>query len=156
MGALYSLGSRESAVTRTARFPFSFGQQVVHPAFPLPFVVVAQECDKIGDWTISVTDRNGGGWWRYPANELTFRNIVDEQEAMAEWMGCSVERMNVHHDRLHRWIAERVGLPSFSLRRADGEHLSPDENALAAAEEDAVLHVQKYLVASEHYLQVAA
>ena len=134
---------------RTARFPFSFGQKVEHPAFTLPFVVIAQECDKLGDWTISVTDEKGGGWWRFPANELIFASIVDEQAAMAEWMGCSVERMNAHHDPLHRWIAERIGHPSYSLLASEGRTLTPDESAVAAAEENAVLYVQKYLCAAE-------
>lgn len=136
-------------MTRTARFPFSFGQKVEHPAFTMPFVVVAQECDKLGDWTIGVTDEQGGGWWRFPANELVFASIVDEQAAMAEWMGCSVEKMNRCHDRLHRWIADRVGHPSYSLLASQGEHLTPEENAVAAVEEESVLHLQRYIVAAE-------
>lgn len=136
-------------MTRSARFPFSFNQQVEHPSFTLPFVVVAQECDKIGDWTISVTDSGGGGWWRFPANELCYVSLVDEQAAMAEWLGCSVERMNAHHDSLHRWLAERVGRESLSLKFSRGEQLTPDEAAVAAIEEDAVLAIQRYLVAVE-------
>jgi hypothetical protein len=136
-------------MTRAARFPFSFGQRVEHPAFVLPFIVVAQECDKLDDWTISVTDEKGGGWWRFPANELAYVSLVDEQAAMAEWMGCSVERMNAHHDRLHRWIAERVGHPSYSLLFSEGRILAPEESAVAAAEEDAVLYLQRYIIAAE-------
>lgn len=143
-------------MTRSVRFPFSFGQEVEHPAFTFPFIVVAQECDKFGDWTISVTDRKGGGWWRFPAHEISYASLVDEQTAMAEWMGCSVERMNLHHDRLHNWLSERVGQPSYSLRKAAGEALTPEQNTLAAAEEDAVLYVQRYLCAAEQFLSVAA
>jgi hypothetical protein len=139
-------------MTRAARFPFSFGQRVEHSAFMLPFIVVAQECDKLGDWTISVTDEKGGGWWRFPANELTFAEIVDEQKAMAEWMGCSVEQMNRHHDRTHAWLAERAGVTSYSLKASEDEHLTPDESAVAAAEEDAVLYLQRYLFALERLL----
>jgi hypothetical protein len=136
-------------VTRSVRFPFSFGQKVEHPSFTMPFVVVAQECDRLGDWTISVTDEKGGGWWRFPAHELVFASIVDEQAAMAEWMGCSVERMNRHHDDLHRWLSARAELPSYSLLLSEGANLTPDEHAVAAAEEDAVLYVQRYLCAVE-------
>lgn len=136
-------------MTRSFRFPFSFGQKVEHASFKLPFVVIAQECDKLGDWTISVTDEKGGGWWRFPANELVFASIVDEQAAMAEWMGCTVERMNAHHDNLHHWIAARAGLPSYSLRLSRHETLTPDEHAIAAAEEDAVIYLQRYLFTIE-------
>lgn len=137
-------------MSRACRFPFSFGQRVEHPGgFTLPFVVVAQECDRLGDWTVSVTDEKGGGWWRFPAHELAYADIADEQAEMAEWLGCSVERMNAHHDDLHRWLAERAGLPSFSLRLSEGERLTSAECAIAAAEEDAVLHVQRYLCTIE-------
>lgn len=143
-------------MTRAARFPFSFGQSVEHPAFTMPFVVVAQECDKLGDWTISVTDEKGGGWWRFPANELTYASLVDEQAAMAAWVGCSVERMNAHHDKLHRWIADRVGRQSYSLLWSQGRELTPDESAVAAAEEDAVLYIQRYICAVERLPETAA
>lgn len=136
-------------MTRSFRFPFSFGQRVEHEAHLLPFVVVAQECDKIGDWTISVTDEKGGGWWRFPAHELTYASLTDEHAAMAEWLGCSVDRMNAHHDDLHRWLSERAGQTSYSLRLSAGERLTPDESAVAAAEEDAVLYLQRFLCAVE-------
>lgn len=142
-------------MSRSVRFPFSFGQKVEHPSFTLPFIVVAQECDKLGDWTISVVDETGGGWWRFPANELTYASIVDEHAAMAEWLGCSIERMEAHHDHLHRWLAERVGHPSYSLKASAGERLTPDQAAVAAAEEDAVLYVQKYLCAAERITEGA-
>jgi hypothetical protein len=70
-------------VSRATRFPYSFGQRVDHPGFTMPFRVIAQTCDKIGDWTISVTDEKGGGWWKFPANELAFHDLSDEQAAMA-------------------------------------------------------------------------
>jgi hypothetical protein len=143
-------------MTRTARFPFSFGQRVEHPAFVLPFVVVSQECDKLGDWTISVTDQKGGGWWRFPAHELTYAHLEDEQKAMAEWMGCTVEQMNRHHDRIHLWLSERAGQRSFSLAVSHGEALTPEEGAVAAAEEDAALAIGRYLVSVERLLGVSA
>lgn len=142
-------------MSRAFRFPFSFGQRVEHPGFTLPFIVVAQECDKLGDWTVSVTDERGGGWWRFPAHELAYASLADEQAEMAAWLGCSVERMNAHHDALHRWLADRAGLPSYSLLLSEGESLTPDHAAIAAAEEDAVLHVQRYLCVIER-AQVAA
>lgn len=133
-------------MSRSVRLPFSFRQRVKHADWPsVDFIVLAQEADHTGSWTISVTDTGGGGFWRFPDFELTFADLVDEQVAIAEWMGCSVERMNAHHDQLHAWLSARAGLPSFSLKQSRSEQLTPDEAAIAAAEEDAVLHLQRYL-----------
>lgn len=143
-------------MTRSFRFPFSFRQRVKHEAWPdIEFVVLTQEADHTGQWTISVTDTGGGGFWRFPQHELTYADLVDEQTAMAEWMGCSVDQMNAHHDDLHRWLAARAGLPSYSLKWSAGDQLTPDQNAVAAAEEDAVLEIQKYLCTVERMLQCA-
>jgi hypothetical protein len=140
-------------VSRAVRLPFSFGQRVEHQAFAFPFIVVAQECDKLGDWTISVTGEKGAGWWKFPAHELSYVSLADEQEAIADWMGCSVEQMNRHHDRMHLWLSERLGVRSLSLAISHGERLSPAEGNVAAAEEDAVLAVGKYLIAVERMLE---
>ena len=138
-------------MSRAFRFPFSFRQTVRHEAFPgTDFNVLAMEADHTGEWTVSVTDPGGGGFWRFPAGELTYADLAEEQAAMAEWMGCPVERMNAHHDSLHRWLAERAGVQSYSLAQYAGKALSPTENAVAAAEEEAVLHVQRYLCVIEN------
>lgn len=130
---------------RAARFPFSIGQAVTNTSFPeIPLRVLAQEYD--GDsWTISVTDARGGGFWRFPAHELTYADIAEEHRAIAGWLGCSVERMESEHDALHARLSRWTGCVSQSLRMARGEPLTDAEADLAALEEDAVLAVQKYL-----------
>lgn len=140
---------------RSVRLPFSIGQSVKSSTLPeLPLRVLAQEFD--GDsWTISVTDARGGGFWRFPAHELTYADIADEQREIAAWVGCSVEQLNRDHDALHARLASWTALPSQSLRIAAGEALTPDEHRLAALEEDAVLHLQRYLCASLIREQVA-
>ena len=141
-------------MTRSARFPFSFGQAVLHSALPeLPLRVLHQEADAEGNWTISVTDARGGGFWRFPAHELAYADIAEEQREIAAWLGCSVERMNAEHDALHARLARWTGLPSRSLRIAAGGTLPPKEAEVAALEEDAVLYVQRYLCAA---LEIAA
>ena len=137
-------------MTRAARLPFSFGQRVKHPDWRnMEFTVLSQEVDARGCWTISVTDRHGG-FWRLPAHELSYVELHDEHQAMAEWLGCSVERMERHHDRIHAWLAERAGVPSYSLKVARGEPLTEAERRIAAAEEDATLQLQRYLVTIEN------
>lgn len=141
-------------MTRTARFPFSFGQAVRHANLPeLPLRVLHQECDGEGKWTISVTDARGGGFWRFPAGELSYSDIAEEQADIAAWLGCSVERMNAEHDALHARLSRWTGIPSQSLRIVAGEKLTPEEREIAALEEDAVLYVQRYLCAA---LELAA
>lgn len=69
----------------------------------------------------------------------------EHQSEMAEWMGCSVEEMNLAHDQLHRMLAELSGYTSYAMRQADGLPIAPDEQKLADLEEEAVLHLQRYL-----------
>ncbi|GAA4015378.1 hypothetical protein GCM10022280_12640 [Sphingomonas swuensis] len=65
---------------------------------------------------------------------------------MAEWLGCeTVEEMNNAHDGLHAELAQWMGATSFSLLMAQGVALTPERQALAALEEEAVLFVQRWL-----------
>lgn len=71
---------------------------------------------------------------------------LDSKEAMAEWMRYpSVEAMDNDHDDLHEALAGFFAVPSHSLRIRDGEELTENEKHLAAVEETAVLHVQRWL-----------
>lgn len=63
-------------------------------------------------------------------------------------MGVSVETMNYDHDDLHRAIALFFGLPSHSMRVAEGEALNHHDSCLANLEEVAILHLQRYLYAA--------
>lgn len=65
------------------------------------------------------------------------------QEETAEWMGCSVDEMNAHHDSLHQLLCDWLGFESHALRTARGE---PANYHLANYEEDAVLHLQRFIV----------
>jgi hypothetical protein len=64
-----------------------------------------------------------------------------DQARTAEWLGCSVEQMNRDHDGLHHALCGWLGVPSHSMADAAGE--SFDGN-LAALEETAVLHLQRF------------
>ena len=144
-------------MSRAVRLPFGFRQKVRHDSFPnLTFTVIAQEVTEDGQWSISVTDPTGGGWWTFAACELTYASLEDEQQQMAEWLGCSVEQMNARHDKLHCWLAEWAGQPSYSMMVADGKALTDEQRHLAAVEEDAVLAVQRYLCAIDSPLKEAA
>jgi hypothetical protein len=70
------------------------------------------------------------------------------QQETADWLGCTVEQMNVDHDRLHRALAGWTGSTSHALRMGAGEVLTPDERTQADLEENAVLHLQRYMVAT--------
>lgn len=79
---------------------------------------------------------------------MTFANghPLDSKQALADSMKYpSVEAMDADHDRVHRQLADALGLPSHSLRAAAGEQLTKAEHDLAACEEAAVLHVQRWL-----------
>lgn len=67
------------------------------------------------------------------------------QAATAEWMGTSVDEMNALHDRLHSALCKWLGVDSYSLRVANGEVLSHAEQPLAWAEEDAALHLRRFV-----------
>lgn len=110
----------------------------------MEFKVIGMMLSSDNQWSINVTEHSGG-FWVFPSWELKAR-IGDEQAAMAKWMGCSVETMNIDHDRLHELLADLVELPSLSLVIARGKRLNEEETALAYLEEDAVLHLQRYLI----------
>ena len=65
------------------------------------------------------------------------------QNAMAAWMGAdSVAVMNALHDPLHAALCGWLGVPSHALAEAAGE---PHDQHLASLEEEAVLHVQRFM-----------
>ena len=70
------------------------------------------------------------------------QSFDDHQREVAEWIGCSVGRMNRDHDALHASLCAWLGIPSHSLACAAGRPNDPD---LAAMEEGAVMHVQRLL-----------
>lgn len=74
------------------------------------------------------------------------QSLADHQIEMAEWMGTSVADMERCHDPLHRALCGLLGVTSQSLRQADGEMLTGEEQELAGLEEEAVLHCQRWLV----------
>jgi hypothetical protein len=57
------------------------------------------------------------------------QSFDDHQAEMAKWMGCSVERMNADHDRLHLALCRWLGVPHTD----------------SGAEEEAVLAVQRFM-----------
>jgi hypothetical protein len=71
---------------------------------------------------------------------------LGSKRALAEWMRYpSVEAMDADHDALHADLSLLLGITSQSLRLAAGETLTSDEQDVAACEEAAVLHVQRWL-----------
>lgn len=67
------------------------------------------------------------------------------KEETAAWMGYdTVEQMDAEHDELHRKLCDWIKLPSWSMRQAKGEKLTPGEQMMACYEEDAVLNVQRF------------
>lgn len=70
----------------------------------------------------------------------------EHQQAIADWMGCTVEQMNMTHDAAHRQLCEQFGTgDSLSLRMARGEKLTEAEQRIAGLEENAVLAIQRWL-----------
>lgn len=61
-------------------------------------------------------------------------------------MGCTVAQLNRMHDPLHARLAEWTGVESRALKQAHGKRLSDEEQMLANFEEEAVMHLQRYLV----------
>lgn len=65
------------------------------------------------------------------------------QAETAKWMGYpSAVEMNRDHDPLHESLCRWLGVPSHSMACARGE---PHDAALASFEEDAVLHLQRFM-----------
>lgn len=75
------------------------------------------------------------------------QSFDDHQAEVAAWLGCSVEKMNKEHDALHQELCGAFGVVSQALRDARGETLTVDQKRVAALEETAVLHVQRWLCA---------
>jgi hypothetical protein len=68
------------------------------------------------------------------------------QAATARWMGYpNAAAMNRDHDALHRALCAWLGVTSHAIRDAAGVPLTREEATLAALEEDAVLHVQRFM-----------
>lgn len=77
----------------------------------------------------------------------------DDQAATAAELGygTDVEGMVEDHDPLHALLCDWLGIgESFALRIAAGE--LPEDHALAYLEEDAVLAVQRFMVAAGGHL----
>jgi hypothetical protein len=70
------------------------------------------------------------------------------QEETAAWMGVDVATMNLAHDCLHHALCDAFKVRSQAMRQAAGEPLFPAEQHLADLEENAVLHVQRWLHAA--------
>lgn len=66
------------------------------------------------------------------------------QQAMADWVGTTVDDLNARHDPLHRSLSAFLGVPSHAMRQAVGEPLTASEQRLADMEEDAVLCCQRW------------
>jgi hypothetical protein len=83
--------------------------------------------------------------WR--SSELAAVRTFDQrQDATAEWMGYpDAAAMNRDHDTLHAELCRWLGVTSHSMRLASGATLTPEESTLAALEEDAVLHLQRFM-----------
>jgi hypothetical protein len=77
------------------------------------------------------------------------RRLHMTQEETARWLGCSIEQMNADHDRLHAWFADATGQHSYSLDLAAKRPLTLEQHILANLEEDAILNIQRYLVACQ-------
>lgn len=58
--------------------------------------------------------------------------------------GEDVAALNAEHDPLHRALCAWLGVASYALRDAAGEHLTSAEHELARYEEAAVLAVQRF------------
>ena len=73
-------------------------------------------------------------------------DLAARQAVTARWMGYpDAAAMNAQHDPLHRSLCTWLGVTSHALRDAAGEALTEGERYLAALEEDAVLHLQKFI-----------
>lgn len=68
------------------------------------------------------------------------------QTAQSLGYGRNVVKMVEDHDPLHALLADWLGLESFALRVASGE--LPVGDPLADLEEDAVLAIQRFMVAA--------
>ncbi len=68
------------------------------------------------------------------------------KEETRKFMGYqSIDSMDRDHDPLHREMADHFGVTSWSMADAVGIPLTPEQQTLAWAEENAVLHTQRWL-----------
>lgn len=73
-------------------------------------------------------------------------DFAQHQAATARWMGYpDADAMSRDHDALHLALSRFLGIRSQALRQARGESLSREEQAIANLEEDAVMHVQRWM-----------
>lgn len=71
---------------------------------------------------------------------------MQTQAETAEWMGYdTVEAMNADHDALHMLVCEWLEVPSYSLAVAACRALTEEQHRLANYEEDAILHLQRFI-----------
>jgi hypothetical protein len=71
---------------------------------------------------------------------------LSDKHALAAWMKYpSAEAMDADHDGLHEKLCEMFSVPSYSLRKRDGGTMTEHMEELAACEEAAILHVQRWL-----------
>lgn len=74
------------------------------------------------------------------------------KEETTDWMGYdTVEAMDRDHDGLHRKLADMFGVTSYSMLDAEGHTLTDEQQPLAWAEENAVLHTQRWLRMIGHF-----
>ena len=79
--------------------------------------------------------------------------VIDNpsQAQTAEWMGYpSVANMNADHDSYHARLCAWLGIPSASLKIARGEPVTSTERERADYEEQAVLHLQRFVQQSRN------
>ena len=69
------------------------------------------------------------------------------QSETAKWMGYGddIDAMNAVHDPLHEAVTKWLNVPSYALANARGETLTPEQMQLAYYEEDAILHLQRFM-----------
>lgn len=68
----------------------------------------------------------------------------------AAWMGypaglAGIAEMDRDHDPLHQRLCDWLGIRSTSMMIARGEPVTGAEQRLAGYEEDAVLHLQRFI-----------
>lgn len=77
-----------------------------------------------------------------PPRQLPDQPFDAHQQAIAEWMGCTVDAMNRDHDDLHRALCNWLRIKSHSMADASGRAFDP---VLSGMEEVAVLYVQRLM-----------
>lgn len=121
------------------------------------FAAVVEQCARVAEeWVRTVLPGERVFAWEQARNiAAAIRSIQAPdgtepmgQAATAAWMGVDVTTMNLAHDCLHHALCDAFKVPSRAMRQAAGETLDPAEQHLADLEENAVLHVQRWLHAA--------